>query len=69
MEICRRILAPSLLTLFVFLGGSVGQVVAQMAPGVGSRAPDFSLRLFSGETIRLSDFKGRTVLVNFFASW
>jgi len=38
---------------------------------LGSRqAPDFKLKLLSGETITLSDFKGNTpVVINFWASW
>lgn len=36
---------------------------------VGQPAPDFELKNLAGETIRLSDFKGRPVLVNFWATW
>ncbi|MBI4328983.1 MAG: TlpA family protein disulfide reductase [Chloroflexi bacterium] len=32
-------------------------------------ARDFQLALFSGETVRLSDFRGRPVVVNFWATW
>jgi len=32
-------------------------------------APDFELQTFDGRPIRLSDFKGRPVLINFWASW
>ncbi len=32
-------------------------------------APEFSLTLFSGENFRLSDQRGKPVLINFFASW
>ena len=42
-------------------------------PGVklvfGQPAPDFSLKTPDGQTVRLSDFKGRPVLVNFWATW
>lgn len=32
-------------------------------------APDFALKNHAGETVRLSDFRGRKVMVNFWASW
>lgn len=41
--------------------------------GAGRRsagdAPDFSLRDLSGRTVRLSDHRGKVVLVNFWATW
>jgi peroxiredoxin len=36
---------------------------------VGTQAPDFSLLTPTGERMRLSDFKGRAVLLEFFATW
>ena len=36
---------------------------------VGAQAPDFSLLTATGERVRLSDFRGRTVLLEFFATW
>jgi peroxiredoxin len=35
----------------------------------GRPAPDFALPSLDGKTIRLSDFKGRAVLLNFWATW
>ena len=32
-------------------------------------APDFSLQNLDGETVHLSDFKGKVVIVNFWATW
>ncbi len=33
------------------------------------QAPDFTLTLFSGETLRLADLRGRPVLINYWAAW
>jgi peroxiredoxin len=35
----------------------------------GSPAPDFSLLALDGKTTRLSDFRGKAVLLNFWATW
>lgn len=39
------------------------------APHEGFLAPDFTLSTFSGESYSLADFRGKPVLVNFWASW
>lgn len=39
------------------------------SPLVGGRAPSFILALFDGRVIRLEDFRGKAVLLNFWASW
>ena len=48
--------------------GSEG-ISSEPAPVAGSPAPDFALKNLDGETIRLSDFKGKPVIVNFWATW
>ncbi len=37
--------------------------------GVGSQAPDFELKDGDGEIVRLSDFRGKLVFLNFWATW
>lgn len=32
-------------------------------------APDFTLKSFAGENLRLQEYRGKVVLVNFWASW
>jgi cytochrome c biogenesis protein CcmG, thiol:disulfide interchange protein DsbE len=36
---------------------------------VGDVAPDFALQTLTGETMRLSDFRGKPVIVNFWTTW
>lgn len=35
----------------------------------GQLAPDFALESLDGKTVRLSDFRGKAVLLNFWATW
>lgn len=35
----------------------------------GNYAPDFELELLSGETVKLSDYRGQPVILNFWATW
>lgn len=35
----------------------------------GDRAPDFTLASLTGEEVRLSDFRGKRVILNFWAAW
>ena len=39
------------------------------SPLVARQAPSFTLTLFDGKVVRLADFRGKAVLVNFWASW
>jgi peroxiredoxin len=52
-----------------FLGGN--DPAAQIPAGttIGRRAPDFDTIGLDGNTLALSDFKGKFVLLNFWATW
>ncbi len=45
-----------------------GSVHAAEGPGVGDRAPDFELKESKGKSYRLSEFKGKNVVVEFIRS-
>jgi cytochrome c biogenesis protein CcmG, thiol:disulfide interchange protein DsbE len=46
-----------------------GEPAPGAEPRVGSPAPDFELAVLDGGRQRLSDLRGRVVLVNFWATW
>lgn len=37
--------------------------------GTGQTAPDFEVATLEGETVKLSDFRGEPVIINFWATW
>jgi cytochrome c biogenesis protein CcmG, thiol:disulfide interchange protein DsbE len=39
------------------------------APDNGAPAPDFTVSTTDGKTLKLSDFRGKPVMINFWASW
>jgi cytochrome c biogenesis protein CcmG/thiol:disulfide interchange protein DsbE len=39
------------------------------APAIGAPVPGFALTAFDGSPLRLEDYQGQVVVVNFFASW
>lgn len=43
--------------------------VQSPAPMQGFPAPDFALKTRDGQEIKLSDYRGRPVIINFWASW
>ncbi len=57
-------LVAGLLTLFAF--GLVKASASQLNSGI---APDFSLTSFDGQTVTLSELRGKVVVINFWASW
>ncbi len=57
-----------------FDAGTSPTAIAQLDPNaigwsVGSQAPEIELKDLKGETVRLTDFRGKPVLVNFWATW
>lgn len=56
----------SVLTLLIFVL-LVNVLVAN--PSDKKKAPDFSLKTLEGKTVKLSDYKGKVVLIDFWATW
>jgi peroxiredoxin len=50
------------LLLLIILGAAIESSAQQ-------KAPDLSLKDINGKSVRLSDFKGKVVLLNFWATW
>ncbi|MDO8532370.1 MAG: TlpA disulfide reductase family protein [Dehalococcoidia bacterium] len=74
----RRLLILGLVVLaLAALGGLLGWAVANNAPStagsgaqrVGRPAPDFTITTFDGTRFRLSEQRGKVVVINFWASW
>jgi cytochrome oxidase Cu insertion factor (SCO1/SenC/PrrC family) len=56
-----------ILVVFAFLVGCASTAQSpELSPKVGENAPDFSLVDVSGNTVRLSDFKGKKNIVLIF---
>ncbi len=47
----------------------LGIAVSCQAQAVGSTPPDFSAQDINGQTVKLSDLKGKVVLLDFWATW
>ena len=43
--------------------------ITDTAPYMGSKAPNFTLKNLKGEDVSLSQFRGKKVILNFWASW
>jgi len=55
----------------LILGLIVGSLYATVSLGelIESPAPDFTLKSSGGENLKLSEFRGDVVMINFWASW
>ena len=68
------------LGIFLYFGLGIGRRAADnqetpagrelvASPSIGLPAPDFTLTSLDGKKVRLSDLRGKIVLINFWATW
>lgn len=64
----RQMFCVLVVVSLVWVTGPVGRADARSPQvAVEKPAPDFTLTLLSGEKVRLADFRGKVVLLNFWA--
>ncbi len=64
-----RILQALIAVLLVALLAVLGDTMRDRVVGVGDRAPHFSIRTDGGLTVSQSDFGGKVLVLNFWATW
>lgn len=67
-------IVPFIILALMLSGGLMISCSDNSAPdqqgfNVGDLSPDFQLQGLDGQTVSLSDFRGKPVLINFWASW
>ena len=62
------ILIAVLVSMLIMVGCSE-DIVTDKVPAPGRPAPDFQLQDLDGQTVSLGEFRGRPVMVNFWATW
>ena len=64
-----RFLQVSIVLLLVLLAGAIFDSMRDKIVGVGDRAPNFNIVADNGRRISRSDFGGRLLVLNFWATW
>jgi cytochrome c biogenesis protein CcmG/thiol:disulfide interchange protein DsbE len=67
--VAAGVLVPALAVLALLAYGFTREPRYIESPIVGRPAPSFALTLFDGRTVRLEDFRGQVVFIDFWASW
>jgi peroxiredoxin len=64
-----RTFGVALVAMCPFLASQTAPQPAQPGPQVGQPAPDFILSDSTGSSVKLSSYKGKVVLLDFWATW
>jgi cytochrome c biogenesis protein CcmG, thiol:disulfide interchange protein DsbE len=62
-------LTLAVVIIFSLLAATAAHSQAASTVEEGSLAPEFALKTLDGKPVRLSDYRGKLVLVNFWATW
>jgi cytochrome c biogenesis protein CcmG/thiol:disulfide interchange protein DsbE len=67
----KKFIRPLVLVLLIGMFGyfAYGMVHQSKKTDVGDQAYNFSLPNLDGSTTKLSDYKGKTIVINYFATW
>ena len=69
LALAGLVLAFVIAGLLLFKGEATKESSSQSSSVIKEAAPNFTLELLAGKSFQLSDYKGKPVLINFFASW
>jgi peroxiredoxin len=65
----KRILTITIALTFMLTTVLLIASCSSPTPQVGKQAPDFQLPSLGGQSVSLSDFQGKPILLNFWATW
>ncbi len=63
------VVALAISLMLVFAYKATGKQPSNGPTGAGKPAPEFALQSLDGKTVRLSELRGKAVVVNFWATW
>ena len=69
LAISGLVIAIAVAGLLLTQGGAKNESSSKPSSETKESAPDFTLALLDGKKFHLGDYKGKPVLINFFASW